>query len=109
MQEHVAGRMGNVRNTHIKNIQIVYCVTKLVGHIVNPFSIPPPNSQLLSIVLGNRTSRDSEISHSPPPPDISKRPAMSAAVVMGAMHLLATSWATLGALGFVEFELGGKL
>ena len=36
MQEHVAGRMGNVRNTCIKNIQIVYCVTKLVGHIVNP-------------------------------------------------------------------------
>ena len=32
MQEHVAGRMGNVRNTRIKNIQIVYCVTKSVGH-----------------------------------------------------------------------------
>ncbi len=32
MEEHVARRMGNVRNTCIKNIQIVYCVTKLVGH-----------------------------------------------------------------------------
>ncbi len=30
-------------------------------------------------------------------------------VVVGAMHLLATSWATLGALGFVEFEVGGEL
>ncbi len=37
MQEHVAGLMGNVRNTCIKNIQIVYCVTKSIGHIVNPF------------------------------------------------------------------------
>jgi hypothetical protein len=37
MQEHVAGCIGNVRNTRIKNIQIVYCVTKSVGHIVNPF------------------------------------------------------------------------
>jgi hypothetical protein len=35
--------------------------------------------------------------------------AVSAAVVVGAMHLLATSWAMLGALGFVEFELGGEL
>ncbi len=61
------------------------------------------------IVLGNRTSGDSEISHSPPPPDISKRPAVSAAVILGAMHLLAMSWATLGALGYVEFELGGEL
>jgi hypothetical protein len=61
------------------------------------------------IVLGNRTSGDSEILHLPPPLDISKRPAVSAAVVVGTMHLLATSWATLGALGFVEFELGGEL
>ncbi len=30
-------------------------------------------------------------------------------VVVGAMHLLATSWAMLGALGFVEFKLGGEL
>jgi hypothetical protein len=37
MQEHVAQCMGNVRNTCIKNIQIAYCVTKSVGHIVNPF------------------------------------------------------------------------
>ncbi len=37
MQEHVAGRIGNVRNTCIKNIQIVYCVTKLVGHSITPF------------------------------------------------------------------------
>ncbi len=36
MQTHVAGRMGTVRNTCKKNIQIVYCVTKSVGHIVNP-------------------------------------------------------------------------
>ena len=61
------------------------------------------------IVLGNRTTGDSENLHSPPPPDISKRPAVSEAVVVGAMHLLATSWAMLGALGFVEFELGGEL
>ncbi len=61
------------------------------------------------IVLINRTTGDSKNSHSPPPPDISKCPAVSAAVVVGAMHLLATSWATLGALGFVEFKLGGEL
>jgi hypothetical protein len=30
-------------------------------------------------------------------------------VVVGAMHLLAMSWATLGALSFVEFKLGGEL
>ncbi len=61
------------------------------------------------IVHGNWTYGDSKILHSPPPPDISKRPAVSAAVIVGAIHLLATSWATLGALGFVEFELGGEL
>ncbi len=30
-------------------------------------------------------------------------------VVVGAMHLLATSWVMLGALSFVEFELEGEL
>jgi hypothetical protein len=32
MQEHVQECMGNVRNTRKKNIQIVHCVTKSVGH-----------------------------------------------------------------------------
>ncbi len=50
MQEHVAGHMGNVRNTSIKNIQIVYCVTKLVGHIVNPF-VRIPYSECNKFVL----------------------------------------------------------
>jgi hypothetical protein len=45
MQEHVARRMGNVRNTCIKNIQIVYCVTKSV---VNPSRHPIVNTVSVS-------------------------------------------------------------
>ena len=37
MQEHVPEHGEKVRNACIKNIQIVHCVTKSVGHIVNPF------------------------------------------------------------------------
>ncbi len=48
MQEHVAGRMGNVRNTCIKKRQIVYCVTQSVGHIVNPFYHNNPHARGIS-------------------------------------------------------------
>jgi hypothetical protein len=39
MMEHVPDHRGKVRNTCIKNIQIVHCVIISVGHIVNPIFV----------------------------------------------------------------------
>jgi hypothetical protein len=42
MKEHVPEHRGKVRNTCIKNTQIVHCVIVSVGHIVNPIFISTP-------------------------------------------------------------------